>query len=175
MYPKTIKLENDKLKKYIQSKSELITTGRAISVEIENIEKQLEEIDLKIQEAEKTVDIDDLHAKEKEVSETVEKAIASMEEIKKEIFARMKEKVPQELYTEYDEAKKLKGEKEEERNKIAINAQKYNDKIIPLGKKLMKPYLTDEYEDYDSIKIEDGEVVATVFSHLNDFKNNFKK
>lgn len=175
MYPKIIKLENDKLKKYIQSKSELITTGRAISVEIENIEKQLEEIDLKIQEAEKTVDIDDLHAKEKEVSETVEKAIASMEEIKKEIFARMEEKVPQELHTEYDEAKKLKGEKEEERNKIAINAQKYNDKIIPLGKKLMKPYLTDEYEDYDSIKIEDGEVVATVFSHLNDFKNNFKK
>jgi hypothetical protein len=39
----------------------------------------------------------------------------------------------------------------------------------------MKPFLLDAYEDYDSLKIEGDEIVATIFSHLQDFKKNFKK
>ena len=66
-----------------------------------------------------------------------------------------------------------KQELETERNKIALSAQKFNDLIIPLSRDLIKPSLQDEYEDNDTIMIKDGEIVASIFSHLNDFKIQF--
>jgi len=174
-YPRTVKLESEKLKKLLLEKSDFITKGRAKSEEIEALEKELTEIDLKLQEEEKKVDISDLHEKEKSLTERVSQCVEEMNLIKKEIYDRMKAQVPSELHDKYDEIKKKKEELEGERNKIAIKAQKYNDKIIPLSRKLMKPLLEDSYEDYESIKFENGEIVATIFNHLEDFKTNFAK
>lgn len=175
MYPKTIKLDNDKLKKLLVKKGELITVGRAKSEEIEVMEKEMEEIEKKIMVEEAKVDIDDLRQKEKDITDTVNDSIKEMEKIKQEIFDRMRPIVPKELYTSYDELKTKKENTETERNKIAIKAQKHNDKIIPLGKSLMKPFLEDKFDDYDSIQIQDGEVVCSIFNHVEDFKTNFKK
>lgn len=175
MYPKTKQIENNKLKELLTKKGELVFTGRAKSEEIETTEKQMEEIDLKVQEEEKKVDITDLNDKAKAISVKVDKAIKEMEIVKKEIFDRMIKQVPAELHTLYDELKKKKETLEEERNKIALKAQKYNDKIIPLGKELMKPFLEDQYDDYDSLYLDNGEIYATIFNHLVDFRNNFKK
>ncbi len=175
LYPKTITIENDKLRTLLEKKGELINIGRAKSEEIENTEKEMEEINLQLIEEEKKVNIDDLLEKEKEQTLIVEECIAKMKDVKKEIVDRMMTQVPQELHSKYDELKKKKEELETERNKIALKAQKYNDKIIPIGKEMMKPFLEDQYEDYDSLALIDGEIVATIFSHLNDFKTNFRK
>jgi len=175
MYPKTITIQNDKLKTLLQKKAELVEIGRAKSVEIEQLEKEMEETDKKIQEEEKKVDISDINEKQKAVGAKVDEAIKEMEVLKKEIFDRMIKQVPAELHTKYDTLKKKKEELENARNKIALKAQKWNDKIIPLGREIMKPFLTDMYDDYDSLSLEDGQIVATIFSHLQDFKNNFKK
>ena len=175
IYPKIITVENPKLKTLMQKKGELITLGRAKSEEIELLEKQMEETDKKIQEEEKKVNIEDLLEKEKVETKIVEECIEKMKVIKQEIFDRMIKEVPAELHTKYDELKKKKEELEIERNKLALKAQKYSDKIIPIGKAMMKPFLTDMYEDYESLSLEGEEVVATIFSHMNDFKINFKK
>lgn len=175
MYPRTITIENKKLQDLILKKGELINKGRAISDEIEKIEKEMEETDKKVQEEEAKVDISDLNEKQKAIIAKVDEAIKEMEEIKKEIYDRMIKQVPDELHKKYDELKVTKEKLEEDRNKIALKAQKYNDKIVPLGRELMKPFLKDMYEDYDSLYVEDGEIVATIFSHLHDFKVNFKK
>jgi len=175
MYPRIIQVENDKLKDLILKKGELVNKGRAKDEEAETLNKQMEEIDVKIQEEEKKADIKDLLAKEKKISKTVDKAIVDMQEIKQEIFDRIKAQVTPELYTNYEALEKQKEEKEAERNKCAMKAQKYNDKIIPLAREMMKPFLEDVYEDYDSLYVEDGEIVATIFSYLNDFKINFKR
>lgn len=175
VYPKTIRLESEKLKKLMLAKGELIGKGRAVSVEIEGIEKEMEEIDVKLQEEEKKVDISDILEKEKALTEQVEQAIESMKVIKQEIYDRMNAQVPPELHSRYDELKKSKEDKESERNKIALKAQKYNDKIVPISREMIKPFLEDQYEDYDSLYLEDDEIVATIFSHMNDFKMNFKK
>lgn len=175
MYPKNITIENDELKDLLTKKADLITIGRAKSAEIEEIEKQMSEIDIKTQEEEKKVDISDLNEKQKDITAKVEEAIKEMEEVKKEIYDRMIKQVPQGLHTEYDELKKKKEDLEIERNKIALKAQKYNDKIIPLGRKMMKPFMKDQFDDYDSLYLEDGEIMATIFNHLVDFKNTFKK
>jgi phenylalanyl-tRNA synthetase alpha subunit len=172
---RTIKLENKKLLNLLTEKGDLINTGREVSDKVESYEKEMEELDLKVQEAEKKVDITDLTDKEKEISDRVQKCIDDMNAVKQEIYKRMSEQVDHTLHEEYEEVKKRKEQAEEVRNKIAIKIQKFNDKIIPLTRTLMKPFIEDEYEDYDTIKIEDGEIVATIFSHLDDFKDNFKK
>lgn len=172
---RTIKIENKKLFNLLTEKGDLINTGREISDKVESYEKEMEELDLKVQEAEKKVDITDLTDKEKEISDRVQKCIDDMNAVKQEIYKRMSEQVDHSLHEAYEEVKKKKEQAEEIRNKIAIKIQKYNDKIIPLSRTLMKPFIEDEYEDYETIKIEDGKIVATIFSHLDDFKNNFKK
>jgi len=175
IYPKTITIENAKLKTLLQKKGELITLGREKSVEIEELEKQMEETDKKIQEEEKKVNIEDLLEKEKVETKIVEECIEKMKVIKQGIFDRMIKEVPAELHTKYDELKKKKEELETERNKLALKAQKYSDRIIPQAREMMKPFLTDQFDDYDSLQLQGDEIVATIFNHLNDFRTNFKK
>lgn len=175
MYPRTVNIESDKLKGLLVKKGELITLGRGKSSEIETLEQELTEIDLKVQEEEKKVNIDDLLEREKAETKTVEECIEKMKAIKQEIYERMKAQTSPDLHTKYDEVKKKKEDLELERSKIAIKAQKFNDKIIPLAKVLMKPFLQDQYDDYDTLQLEGDEIIATVFNHLNDFKTNFKK
>ena len=113
--------------------------------------------------------------KEKEETKIVEECIEKMKVIKQEIYDRMIAQVPQDLHRKYDELRKAKETLEEERNKAALKAQKYNDKIIPLAKQLMKPFLQDQYDDYDTLKLDGDEIVATIFNHLIDWKNTFKR
>ena len=175
MYPKTVQIENDKLKQLLIKKGELITIGRAKSEEIEKLEKEMEETDALVQAEEKKVNIDDLLEKEKVETKIVEECIAKMKVIKQEIYDRMIKEVPTELHIKYDELKKKKEDLETERNKIALKAQKYNDKIIPLAKECMKPFLEDRFDDYDTLQLDGDEIVATIFNHLVDWKANFKK
>lgn len=174
-YPREVKLENPELKSLIEEKSKLVTEGRAKSVEIEKLELEMADTEKLLIEEEKKVDLDEFHKKEKSITKRMDKCIKDIDEVKKEIYAKIKAETPQELRNKYDEAKRQKEEKETERNKIALSAQKYNDKIIPLSRGLIKPLLQDEFEDYDTIMIKDGEIVCSIFSHLDDFKTNFNK
>ena len=175
MYPKTVQIENKKLKDLLVKKGELISIGRAKSEEIEKLEKEMEEIDQLVQAEEKKVNIDDILEREKVETKIVEECIAKMKVLKQEIYDRMIKEVPKELHDKYDELRKTKETLEEERNKIALKAQKYNDKIIPLAKESMKPFIEDQYDDYETLMLEGDEIVATIFNHLAEWKSNFKK
>jgi len=174
-YPRTVKLENKKLKALITEKGKLVEKGRAKSKEIEELEKEMIDIEKELMKEENYVNLEKFSKREKKITKRMEKCIQDIEKVKKEIYAKVKAETSQELRDKYDEAKKQKEEKEIERNKIALKAQKYNDKIIPLSRELMKPFLQDEFEDYDTIMIKDGEIVSSIFSHLEDFKINFNK
>lgn len=174
-YPKKVNITNEKIKKLLSEKSDLVTIGRKMSEEIEKMDEEMQEIDNKMKELEKTIDISEFSAREKEITAVVENAIEQMNKIQSEIREKMISIVPKELGDRYETIKNEKETKENERNKVALKVQKYNDKIIPLGRKLMKPYLEDNFDDYETISIVDGEVVATVFNHLEEFKTNFKK
>jgi len=173
IYPREIKIVNDELKGLIEAKSKLVNEGRAKSVEIEKLEAEMEEVNKALIEEEKKVDLKEFHTKEKAITKRMEKCIKDIEVVKNAIYAKIKAETPQELRDKYDGLAKQKEEVETERNKIALEAQKYNDLIIPLSRELMKPSLQDEYEDNDTIMIKDGEIVASIFSHLNDFKVQF--
>lgn len=175
IYPRELKIENEELKELIKEKSKLVLEGRTKSEEIEAIEKELSEIDKSLQEEESKVDLSEFKKKEASITKRMDQCIADIQEHKNAVYAKIKAETPQEIRDKYEELSKLKEEKETERNKIALSAQKYNDKIIPLSRELIKPFLQDEYEDYDSVFLKDGEINCTIFSHLDDFKTKFNK
>ncbi len=174
-YPRTVILEDKRLASFLKEKGELIKKGIAKSEEIETIEKDMTEIDKQVRVIEKTVDITDIDERAKLITESFNAVVQQMEDIKKEISARLSAAIPPEMIKEYDDKKKKKESLENERNKIALKVQKFNDKIIPLGQRLMKPMLQDEFEDYGSLQLEEDKVVATIFSHMADFTDRFLK
>lgn len=174
-YPRKIVLTDGKLAKLLKEKSEMILEGRKVSEDIDALELEMDAIDKEVQEIEKTVQKDDLKTEAEELTKEFNAIMAKMEDNQKRLRERMLEIVPQDLRDKYDSKKKEKDGMEIKRNKIALKAQKWNDKIIPLGRKLMKPHLENKFEDYDTIRVENREIVATLFSHLDDFEKNFEK
>ena len=172
-YPRKVTIENSKIKRLIEEKAEIILKGRKVSEEIETLEAEMAAIDKEIQEIESKVDLRDLEEKATIITGKLNKANEDMEELNKEIYARMRSVVPAELTDNYEKKKKQKENLENGRNKLALKATKYNDRIIPLARKALKPFLTDEYEDFDGMKIEEGTLVGSIFSHLDEFKKRF--
>ena len=170
-----IKIDNPKLKKLIIDKADLVTAVRSKSEEVEKLENQMHEVDLKIQAYEKTVDISDLKDRGDKIAKRMDTCLMELKAVEADIYARMKKDAPQELYTEYESLKKQKEDMETERNKIALKVQKHKDKIIPMAQKIMKPLLENEFEDYAGIDVIEGELEATIFNHLDDFKEKFLK
>lgn len=171
---RTITINNEKLNKLLSEKEALILEGRATSELIETKESELEAIDKQVQEIEKTVDIKDLEEQATEATEAFNLAVKQMEGIRNEIFDRMSKAVPAELKTKYEDTKKEVEELEIKRNKIALNAQKRTDKIIPLARKEMAKFLKDEFEDFESLKLENGIIVGTIFNQVEEFKQNYR-
>lgn len=173
MYPKKVTIDNPKLKKLILEKEELVLKGRAISEEIEKIEDQLESIDAEIQTLEKDVDISDLNEKAEKITEEFNLVVGKMDSIKTKIYERMKEVVDSKVTDLYEKMKVKKEELETERNKIALQAQKRRDKIIPLARKAMEGYLESPYEDYNSIVIDNDQIVGSIFNHKEEWETKF--
>ncbi|MBP7540375.1 MAG: hypothetical protein KA802_10555 [Saprospiraceae bacterium] len=172
---KTINLDDNKLKDLLTKKGELITKGRELTDKIEDLEKQMKEVDDKLVLAEKEIDISDIDADAEDITNRFNALKAEMEDVNKRVRERLSEKVPQDLKETYDKLNKEHTALEEERNKIAINAQKYNDKIIPLTKKLLKPFILDEFDDYNMVNVNNGVVEVSIFNHIEEFKDTFRK
>lgn len=175
MYPRKIELKNDKLKGLLEAKSKLINEGRAISTKLEAMDTRMAEIDTELMEEEKKIDITDLNFNAEKLTARFNNLKAEMDELNAAVKERLSSQVPTHLKEEYDKLSAEKKELEEERNKVAMNAQKHNDKIIPLVRKLLKEHLQNEYEDFGSVKVEDGVIKGEIFSHLEDFKERFSK
>lgn len=174
-YPIKVVIDSPQLKKLLVEKGNLIEMGRAKSDEIEGLERDLEDIDSKIQEFEKNVDISDLKEEAEKATKDFNDAVRKMEEIKVKIFARMNKQIAPEYKKEYEKTKSKKDALETERNKIALKVTKYNDKIIPLTRKLLQEHVTSPYEDFGSVILENGQVVGEIFSHLQEFEDRFAK
>lgn len=172
-YPRKVILEDKKLLSLLQEKNDLGIVGYNLTTDIEAKEAELQKIDEEIQAAEKQVDVSDLLEIAKGITEEFNAIVAKMETHKKTTFERIKAEVPAELYDRYTAAEKDKKKLESDRNKVGLKMQQKKDKIIPITRKLMKPHLENEYEDYDSVRLENGEIISTIFNHLEDFKTRF--
>lgn len=64
-------------------------------------------------------------------------------------------------------------EAEKEANKIAMQVQKFKDKIILRTNQIAKPHLTDDFEELEKIDIEGGELNLTIINHLEEWKKSY--
>ena len=172
---KEIELNDDKLKKLLNDKKTLIDEGRAISDRLEFLEKEMQSIDEQMIEEEKKVDISDLNANAEEITARFNVIKEEMEALNKTVAKRLADETPQELKEKYHTMKEEKDKLEEDRNKIGLKAQKYNDKIIPIVRKLLTPHLLDEFDDFESVAVEDGVIKGKIFNHIEDYKVAFRK
>lgn len=174
-YPRPVTIENPKLRELLQEKGDLILVGRELSDQIEKCEVEMKAADEAIQAIERAVDKGDIDERAKLITDDMNIVMGRMEALKKELVERLKAAVAPEAIALYEDAKKRKEDLETERNKVGLKVQKFNDRIIPLARKCMKEFLADEYEDYDTLRLEDGEVRGTIFSHMETFKEQFAK
>lgn len=173
LYPRTVVLKDEKLKALLQQKNDLILTGREISMEIVDKEKEMEAADEAIQKIEKSIDVGDLKAEATELTQKMNALAKEMKGLQDRLKEKLKAGVSPDAIKVYENAKLTKEELETKRNKLGLKVQQINDKAIPLGRKLMKPLLKDEYDDYDSLRMENGEVIGTIFNHRVDFEKAF--
>lgn len=170
IYPKVHKIEDPKLKELLQKKTDLVIEGREISQDIEDITNGNVIIDKQIQELEAKVDLKEFQEEAAESTKKMQALIDEANEIQNKIYAKLKAEIPPELGEKYDKNKKLIDELENQRNKIGLKIQKIKDRIIPMTQKIAKPLLEDEFEDFSDVRIENGEVIIEIFSHLEDWK-----
>lgn len=173
-YPKTVILEHPKLRKLLEEKNRMVLEGRELSVDIEQLDEEMRLIDEAIQKEEGKAEVSDLKVKANQLADQMKELVNQMEDIRKTLYSRAREKVDKSLINDYESKKKLKETKEEERRKIALRVQKWNDRIIPLSRRLMKPALKDEFEDYYSLVMENDKITGTIFNHLEEFKTRFR-
>lgn len=169
-YPKVHTIDNPKLKELLKKKTDLVIEGREISQDIEDIANGNVEIDKQIQELEAKVDLSEFKALAEESTKKMEALINEANEIQQKIYDKVKAEIDPALGEKYSANRKLIEELENKRNKIGLKIQKIKDQIIPITQKVAKPLLEDEFEDFSDVRLEDGEVVIEIFSHLEDWK-----
>lgn len=175
-YPRTVILEDPKLKKLILEKNDMILEGRSISEQIDTLEKEMSEINDKIVAEEEKIDVSDIMEKGKKLGEQMKVLLKKMDKLKKQVYERKKAGISKELIASFEEKENAKKELESKRNKIALKVQKWKDRIIPMGQRLAKPHLQNEYEDYETLMLdENGNIIVKIFSHLEEWKERFKK
>lgn len=178
-YPRIIKVNDPKLLQLEQEKGKFIEEGRKISEQIEVVELEMGKIDTRLQKEEAKVDINDLKVKQADLTKQMADALtyftAEIKKAQQEIFDRMAGKTDPALREQHKILQKQKEDLETERNKKALKAQKFKDRIIPLAQKLLRPHLQNDYEDFYDIRLENGEMIGTIFSHLDEFEKTYKK
>lgn len=177
-YPRIITIKDQKLVKLERDKGTIIEEGRAISQKIADVELEMGKIDVRLQTAEAAVDVNDLKARGEELLKEMEamgkKYMEQIKEVEQQIFDKMSANTDPTLRTEYAKLDKQKADLENERNKKALKAQKLKDRIIPMARRLMKPYLENKYEDFHDIRLEGDVMIGTIFSHLDEWNKRFE-
>lgn len=169
-YPRTHTIDNPKLKELLKKKTDLVIEGREISNDIEEISNGNDIIDKEIQELESKVDLSEFKALAEESTKKMEALMNEATEIQQKIYDKVKAEIDPALGLKYKANRDLIEELENKRNKVGLKIQKIKDKIIPITQQIAKPLLEDEFEDFGDVRLENGEVIIEIFSHLEDWK-----
>ena len=174
-YPRVIVLNDPKLRELLINKNKKIIEGREVSIEIEETQAEMDKIEAEIAELESKVDKADLDEEAKKITDEFNILVDRMKVVEKATYERLKASIPPELGIKYEAKKKKKEELENKRNKIGLKVQKWKDIIIPRTQEIAKKHLQDEFEDFNEIRIENGEVILEIFSHLETWKEARRK
>ena len=159
--------------KLIEEKNALVKGGRKISSELETVDFKIK----KFQDKEKVItgktEPKDLMTKGEIIRLELERAMENFNKIAAEIQEAKLQAIPADMKADHLALMKKRDELETERNKVALKIQKIKDKLIPILKKEIKPFLK-EYDDTESVEIKNGKIMVETFNYLENFKKQFK-
>jgi len=169
-----IKLKNKKIVGYLNDKEKLVMEGRQLSMQIDEVTKEIEKLNLEEQKITDKVNPEELISRGDALKDVINKQIEELREIGAKIEQAKIDAIPKDMvkkhYALRDEREKL----ELDRSKIGAKIQKIKDRVIPLIKKEVIP-LIGEYEDIESSKVKGDEVIIEIFDRVEEFKKTFKK
>ncbi len=171
-----IKLKNIKLVTLLTSKEELVKDGIKITKELEALEAKVTSYENKEKMITKRVKVSpELEEKGNVLAKEINEKIKALDVIAKEIEDIKLAAVPKDMKEAHLALMKKREVLERDRNKIALKIQKIKDRVVPIIKKEVKPLLQNEYDDIETAKVVDGEIVIETFNYLEDFKKKFHK
>jgi len=166
-------LYNKKIHSLLTQKDELVKEGRAVSKKLEKLEAKILDCENKEKDITAKVQPKELGDKAEELKAKINEMIKEFEKVAGEITQEKLAGIPKDLEKKHKELLADKEKLERERNKIALKVQKVKDRVVPLIKKEVEPQLK-EYEDIETAVVKGGLVEVTTFSHLEEFKAQFK-
>lgn len=169
-----IKFENKKIHDYIVKKDALVTEGRKISQAIDDVEKKIGEFEVKEREITSKIEVKELQDKGDAINNEMRGRFEELQKLIEEIEEIRLAGIPKEMKDEHLALMKQREVLERDRNKIFLKVQKVKDLVVPLIQKEVKPLLS-EYDDIETAKTKDGQVVIATFNHLDEFKKKFKR
>ena len=172
----SIIVENKKLVQYVTDKDILVTEGRAISAEIEKVEKRIATLEAKEKAiTAKVQPPKELSDRGEELMKTLQANIKELDEVSAQIRDIKLAGIPADMKKEHEDLMKKREELERDRNKVALKVQKIKDRVVPLIQKEVKPMLKEEFDDIETAKVKDGKLVISTFNHRKDWEVKFRQ
>jgi seryl-tRNA synthetase len=169
-----MQITNPKIVKLLTDKDELVKLGRETSKKLEKLEYKIKILEDKEKAITAKVEPTELGDKAEALKKEINDKIKEFEKIASDIVKEKLNAIPKDIEEKHKALLKEKEQVERDRNKIALKVQKIKDKVVPMIKKEVEPTLK-EFEDLESANIKNGVVDVRVFSHLEEFKAQYKK
>lgn len=180
-----ITIENKKVFDFLKQKDDLVNEGRKISAKIEEIEKKTLILEKKEKAITGKVKVPkELSDRGEALVKEINEKTRELEKLGADIEKTKLDAIPADMKAEHLALLAEKEKLERDRNKVALKVQKIKDRVIPIIQKEVKPILRKEkkieidigkYEDIETAKIKDGQVVIDTFNYLQDFRQKFNK
>lgn len=169
-----IRIKDKKLVEMVREKEKMVEEGRAVSVQLESIDAQLEILKEKEKEYSSQVVPEDLIVQGEALRVEINAKAEELQNLANKIHEMKLNGIPEDIKEQHIALAKEKDALEKTLNKIGLKIEKFKSKYIPKIQKIARPKLGDDpFEDLETSKLDGDEIVVTTFSHLENFKKRF--
>ena len=169
----TIIFDDAQLIKWLQEKDALVKEGREVSKRLDAVEKEIQTYVDKEMKLTAKVEPKELIAEGNKLRDEINERVKLLEKVAEDIRKEKLKAIPKDMETEHLKLNDQKEKLEKERNKIALKVQKIKDRFVPKLQKIALKHL-GEFEDLSTAELKDGKVVVEKFSHLQEWKRQWK-
>lgn len=172
-YPKQIVLYDPLLKELLVGKGDAVTEGRGLTDQITTLEEDMGALDKELQKLEQGIDLGDIEEQAARITAKFNKIVKEMDAVKEKIFKRITAKLTPEMKVKralHENKTKEKVALEEERVKVGLKIQLFNDKLKAPVEKLRNKYCKEKGDTLNTLELINGAIVLTVSNDFDDYE-----
>lgn len=169
-------IKNKLLAQYLAKKDAKIVEGRALSKEIEKLEKQALKFEEKERKITEKVECKETIAEAMTLAEKIDEDVKKLEELQNKVREEKLAAIPADLRKDHEALLEEKKKLEKQRGKIGMEIERIKEKLVPQLHKKVVPQLPSEFHDIETAKLnKDGDIEVTIFSHVEKYREQFLK